>query len=331
MQISKIKHKNTVILFAIVLFGAVLRIYNLDFQSLWNDELSTICRSNYENILQIFNNWDDVHPPGQHILMFFWIKLFGTSVFAIRLLSAIAGIFSIIAIYFLAKKIYSKNEAIISSAFMAIIWCPVYYSQEARQYSVVILFSILSSYFLIEIIELFKNNQKLKLKTTVFYILSAIVLSYYHYFGLLLVAMQMIYLLLIFITDFKKLLKIFSIFAVVFIAYLPWLSTLIFYTKMESLPFMKSPTLIDFVYYFEFLFNWSEPFSKLVLVFYVFLFAITIYKYSKTEKPKNYIDFITKPEIILGFWVFVPLIIVFIKSNISATIFSNRNLLVNVS
>ena len=59
----------------------------------------------------------------------------------------LAGWLCILTIYLLGKRLYSEREGIIAALFFAVFWAPIYFSQEARVYSMLILLSILTSYF----------------------------------------------------------------------------------------------------------------------------------------------------------------------------------------
>ncbi len=129
-------------LLLIILSGAFLRFYHLGFPSLGNDELETLRMSDYNSISSMINEGivPDVHPPGFQLLIYIIMKNFGDSEFILRLPSAIAGILSIYVIFLLGKLIFSIREGLYSAVFLAISWCPLYYSQEARSYSLLLLF-----------------------------------------------------------------------------------------------------------------------------------------------------------------------------------------------
>ena len=325
------QYTNYAILLILLLIAFSLRLYHIYFQSLWNDELSSIMRSDFNKLSLIIKDWDEYgHPPGLYFFYYFWIKLFSNEELSIRIPSLIAGVLSVLFIYLLAKKIYSQKEGIISAAFTAILWCPIYFSQEARQYSLLILFSIIISHLLIIIIHRLLDDNFSNLIYYILYIFSSIFLTYLHYFGLLLVAIQFCFMMLIFLFKKRKNIHILILYSIIFIAYIPWLSTLIFYSNYDAVPHITKPSPIDAVYFFEFLFNWSEPLTKVVFFLYVYFFISTIYYIIKNKIYKNYVEFITQPEVILGLWLFIPFIIVYIRSIISTPILTYRSLLISL-
>lgn len=134
---------------AIVLGGSALRFYGLDAQSLWNDELSSWKQSHQTTISAVIENGvrPTPYPPAYPVLLYFVERYVGESEIALRSSSAVAGVLAIIATFFLARQLYSVREGIIAAGLMAFSYQPVYYSQEARAYSLLLLFSILSSHF----------------------------------------------------------------------------------------------------------------------------------------------------------------------------------------
>src|SRR4030042_1512539 len=109
-----------VLLLAIVLFGAGLRLYHLGEQSLWNDEAYS-----YNSGLDLLDsNWHDAPTSGETSLSIVnsgliavSVYLFGDSESSARLPSAIFGVATIVVVYLFANSI-TKNRvvALVSSA-----------------------------------------------------------------------------------------------------------------------------------------------------------------------------------------------------------------------
>jgi mannosyltransferase len=178
MKIIGNKIKNNYILITILFLGLILRIYNLGTESFWCDEgfSSMISRSSLFQIAQ--QTSQDSHPPLYYFILHYWINLFGVTEFSIRFLSVIFGFFAILMIYMVGTLIFNKNVGIISSLILALSAFHIYYSQEARMYSLMTLLTLLSIYFFIKLI----NGGSFKF--IIGYILSSILLMYTHYFGL---------------------------------------------------------------------------------------------------------------------------------------------------
>src|ERR671911_3171567 len=178
-------------LLAIMLLGAVLRFYGLGFQSLWSDELASWDISTRETISQVIGGVrGDDHPPLYFLILRFAQSIFGDSEWALRLPSAFAGWLCIPAIYLLGKRLYSEREGIVAALFLAVFWAPIYFSQEARVYSMLILLSILTSYFWWSVMLSLRYARDLPTRDAALYVICAILCAYVHYFGLILVVLQ---------------------------------------------------------------------------------------------------------------------------------------------
>jgi uncharacterized membrane protein len=175
-------------LLAIMFLGAVLRFYGLDFQSLWGGELASWDLGGRDTISGAVR--DGTQPPLYFLILHFARWIFGDSEWALRLPSAVAGWLCIPAIYLLGKKLYSEREGIMAALFVAVLWAPVYYSQEARPYAMLILLSILTSYFWWDLMLGLRYRGELPKREAAWYIVCGVLCAYTHYFGLLLVLLQ---------------------------------------------------------------------------------------------------------------------------------------------
>ena len=77
----------------------------------------------------------DVHPPLHHALLWVTVRLFGTSEFAVRLPSLIAGVALVPAMCWVGSVLYDRRTGWVAAMLAAIAPFCVWYSQEARMYS----------------------------------------------------------------------------------------------------------------------------------------------------------------------------------------------------
>lgn len=122
----------------ILALGVTVRSVGLENESLWLDELIAADWAYQETLAEVLHQFtyrDEVHPPGFHIVQFCTMSLFGNSPAAIRLSAAIGGVLSIVAVARLAYVLYGYPTAILSAGAITILWYPIYYSQDARPYS----------------------------------------------------------------------------------------------------------------------------------------------------------------------------------------------------
>ncbi len=131
-------------LFGLLLLAAFLRFYRLDAQSFWNDEGNSARLAERSVDLIIAGAAGDIHPPGYYLLLAAWRAVAGQSEFALRGLSAFAGIILVAFVYRLGKQYFDEPAALASAFFAAIHPALIYYSQEARMYSLVAMWGALT-------------------------------------------------------------------------------------------------------------------------------------------------------------------------------------------
>ena len=126
-----------IILGIIILLGFFIRLYHFNSFSLTNDELSAISRLHYQNIPDLLSQGVliDFHPAGVQIFLYYWVKVFGNSVEAIRLPFILAATLSILFTYLFSKRWFGSTPALLSAAAIAFLSFPVMYSQIARPYA----------------------------------------------------------------------------------------------------------------------------------------------------------------------------------------------------
>jgi uncharacterized membrane protein len=190
-----------------------------------SDELASWDFSNRETISQVIGGArSDVHPPLYFLILCFSQWIFGDSEWVLRLPSALAGWLCIPAIYLLGKRLYSECEEHIAALFLAVFWCPIYYSQEAHVYSILILLSILTSYFWWGVMLGLRYRRDLPAREAALYVVCAVLCAYVHYFGLILVVLQGAALAAL---AYGTLRKAMLLYLPVAVAYLPWLPSMV--------------------------------------------------------------------------------------------------------
>jgi hypothetical protein len=95
--------------------------------------------------------------PNNHIfhslLLFLCARIFGNSLWAIRLPALVAGWLAVAVTYMLARKLYGSRVAVLASALAATSAQMVLYSVNARGYSLIALFTLLLFLIATEIVE----------------------------------------------------------------------------------------------------------------------------------------------------------------------------------
>lgn len=212
------------ILIFIILVGFFLRVINLD-QSLWLDEaISTLAvKENSLNNLVTQFLLGDFHPPFYYIILWLWTRIFGFSEVAVRSPSVIFGILSIFITYFIGKKLFDQKVALIAALLMAVSPLLIYYSQEARMYSLNIFVVLCSMYFFVNLVQ--EKKSKINL---IGLVLSNVAVFYADYINYLIFPAQFIYLLM---CNRKLVSKYLSLLVFSFVFLIPWLP--VFMTQLE--------------------------------------------------------------------------------------------------
>lgn len=119
----------------IALAGVLLRLYRLDAQSFWGDEaLSSLIAASTTS--EIWNNaFGSANPEGYYLLLHFWSSLVGRTDFALRYLSVLLGVLSIVLTYQLGRNVRSKRLGLWAAGIAMVTPYHVFYSQETRMYT----------------------------------------------------------------------------------------------------------------------------------------------------------------------------------------------------
>jgi predicted secreted protein len=124
-----------------MLGAAALRFATLNVQSIWLDESATIIlvRRGFAGMLSHLSASESA-PPLYYVIVWGWTKLFGAGPLGFRSLSALAGTLTVPVMYAAGRRI-STRAGLWAAALTAVNPAMYYYSQEARAYALVVLFS----------------------------------------------------------------------------------------------------------------------------------------------------------------------------------------------
>lgn len=174
------------ILLSLILIGFALRLFKLAEQSLWADEFFSAYVTSLAplNMLGIIIR-DRVHPPLYYMLLMCWQWL-GNTPFLVRFLSVIFGVWTIPSTFILGKSIMGSRVGLLSAFLITISPLHIWYSQEARMQTLFVLTTILTHFFLVQIIT---HNRKWDWIGYTLFLLASITS---HYFALLILPLHFI-------------------------------------------------------------------------------------------------------------------------------------------
>lgn len=172
----------------VLLLGLALRLYRLDWQSLWYDEVFSVTLSHlswpamHAELIK-----DVVHPPLHYYVLHLWMVLFGQGEFQARLLSVVFGTLSIGAIYLLARYLFDERAALVSALLLAVSQTAIHYSQEARTYAQLLFLTLCCSYLFIRALRSGDAGRWW------LFVASTILLLYTHYYSLFVFAVFVVF------------------------------------------------------------------------------------------------------------------------------------------
>lgn len=209
------------LLVCIVLLGALLRFYRYSALSLWLDEGFTIyfSRLPWRTVLGLDGAYD-VHPPLYYALVKS-VSSIVPEVAAGRLLSVVAGTITIPVYYALVTRLAGAWVAVFSSLVLAISPLHIWYSQEARQYALVVLVVCISYLALIAF------SQSLHPGWAVLYSASLIVALYIDYSSIYALVPEVLIVAVIIRQQGRRASLLVVAVGVAALAFLPWLPQLL--------------------------------------------------------------------------------------------------------
>jgi mannosyltransferase len=121
---------------ALVVLAAALRLSTLGLQSFWFDEAFTPVHVLHPSLFKTLDSITKTEnsPPLWYIVEWVDYRLFGTSEWALRLPSALAGIAMVPVAWGIGRELSGRATAIATAAIVAVSPIFVWYSQEARVY-----------------------------------------------------------------------------------------------------------------------------------------------------------------------------------------------------
>lgn len=265
------------VLGVIIILGAMLRFWQLDYKPLWLDEVVTALVSQgrgYEDIpvnvafsiakLQDFFAFrpsiscgeiaqvvatDSTHPPLFFCLTHEWLAWLDPVqlpwVWKLRALPALIGVVAIAAVYLLTRLAFSSGAGLVAAALMAVSPFGVYLGQEARHYTLPVLLITLA---LVGLVKITKDLDRGRSHLSV-WIAWAIVNSlacYVHYFCWLAFTAQIATLVVVMYRLQRELTKRTLIYfslaiAIVILSYLPWWSILATHFRSPQTSWLPTP------------------------------------------------------------------------------------------
>lgn len=183
--IAYLRTKPALVFWLIVMINVVFRAFGTDASSIYLDEGQTMFQAK-RSINEIIEEYvmKQQNAPLYFLLVHFWIKLFGLSVFSVRFFSVIMMAFAGGFFFKLAKKLVSWPFAIICSALFLGVNDFMYYAHEARGYALIAFLCTASFYSLYSLL---KSGER---KWAIYLTITSLALLYTHYLTIYIFAVQ---------------------------------------------------------------------------------------------------------------------------------------------
>jgi uncharacterized membrane protein len=277
--------------------------------SLWGDEAwaATLAIKPYLKIISIVSR--DTSPPLYYLLLHTWMKIFGTSEVAIRSLSFLFFLGTILTVFLIGRLLWDRRTGLWAAVICFLNPFLFTYAFEGRMYSLLAFTSTLSVYFFLK-------------KHRLGFILATTAALYTHHFSIFVIFFEGLWQLIeSWGKPIGKLLKSFLDFFIVGSLYLPWLYPLYYQTSLVAGGFwLGKPTLSTLAETVrKYLIGSGQETPRRVALG---LLAITLL-------ARNWLKDKKKSLFLLG-WFFTPLILTYIVSQLMQSIFYDRYLLVAI-
>lgn len=124
----------------LVVLAAILRFYRLGHQGFWFDEGNTAQEVSFTvgQMLTLLKHYEST-PPLYYGVAWVWSRVFGDTELGLRSLSALVGVLTVPMAFAAASKLVSRRTGLFAAALVAFNPYLIWYSQEARAYSLAVL------------------------------------------------------------------------------------------------------------------------------------------------------------------------------------------------
>jgi O-antigen/teichoic acid export membrane protein len=161
-------------------------------RGLWLDEATSLFQAKMPFGAMIANLYNtDVHPPLYFSLLWVTERALGTGEMAVRVPSIVFGCLVVPLAYVAGRDLYDRRTGLMAAALATTAPMLVWYAQEARMYSMFMLFGLAAAWSQVMAI------RRGRTRDFAFFALSCAALGWTEYFGLLQVATQQLIFVLV--------------------------------------------------------------------------------------------------------------------------------------
>lgn len=174
----------TLILLGLLFLSFGVRVYGLDFQSIWRDEADSLQFAGSHEFLQHMLATPGHNAPLYYFALAGWMKIAGEGIFSARFFSALWGTLAVVLVYAVGRRLMKRELALLGAGLAGLSPYLVWYSQEARTYAMLLAFSLLATLLFTRAVH------KDRVGIWAAYLLSAGICLYLHVTALLLLGLH---------------------------------------------------------------------------------------------------------------------------------------------
>jgi 4-amino-4-deoxy-L-arabinose transferase-like glycosyltransferase len=215
------KRSDISLVIGLVFIGLLLRLPSLRL-GLWRDEAYTYFDALPVNLGEVLQRitYTEFNPPAFFLVIHQWMQWFGAGEISFKIPSLICGLLLIPATYILGQVVSSRSTGAVAAAITTFAPTSIYYSQEARPYTLAALLCCLT------VIAYYKALPgKSHIGYLVGFIVCATLLLYVHYAGFLVVGSLAIITLCLWWYDVEnmRLIRLTIAFGIISLLFTMWL------------------------------------------------------------------------------------------------------------
>jgi uncharacterized membrane protein len=320
---SNYKIESKFYVYLVLLVALVLRLFHLNYEGLWNDELFTAYTANPKNsfgeIVRAVKY--DIHPPLHNILSNYWSKIISYNDTSLRVFNVLLGIWGIVSIHHLAKLLFNKKVALYAILLATVNYFLILHSQEVRAYGLLFLLSNYSFYFFIKLI-----RGEFTIKNSISYILITAGLLYTHYFGMFVIAGQFVasFVIMNWTVIKRQFWKYLITFVAPLLLFSFWIPVLKLHLERKTKTWRDTPE-IEMVYTYtqEFFNDYILAFVASTLIVLSGIYLV-IRNFSKSKLIEKVLSDKSKILAVLVIWIVVYFLIPYLKSSLSTSMMVTR-------
>ncbi|HMQ80842.1 MAG TPA: glycosyltransferase family 39 protein [Ignavibacteria bacterium] len=223
-----------------------LRLAFISQKNLWFDEVFSwhLSLDSFYGIIVRTSN--DIHPPLFYFTLKIWNFVFGDSVAAMRLLSALFTSSSVFFLYSLSKRYLDPSKAMLVILLYSVSPLNLYYGQEVRMAAMNLFLNLGSVYFLLKLMDKPHDYHRIfKEKYAIPFVLFSVAAIYTHYFSFFILAAELLYIVYSYRKNPKQYIAYLYLLFFIGLVYLVWVPELIsHFSRGQS---WRSPQTIGLV------------------------------------------------------------------------------------